>query len=66
VREQWMAQLERVASDGGLFLTICHAEITGAEPARVQVLDDVAAATAADSRVRLCTVGQIADEVLQG
>jgi peptidoglycan/xylan/chitin deacetylase (PgdA/CDA1 family) len=66
VRQQWRAELERVAAEGGLFLTICHAEITGADPARVQVLDDVVAAAAADSRVRLMTVGQLAEEVLQG
>lgn len=64
VREQWLAQLDRVASSGGLFLTICHAEITGADPARVQVLDDVVAAATADARVRCLTVGALADEVL--
>ncbi|MEY2569049.1 MAG: hypothetical protein QOE35_3578 [Actinomycetota bacterium] len=66
VREQWMAQLERVASDGGLFLTICHAEITGADAGRMRVLDEVVASAAADTRVRLLTVGQVAEEVLQG
>jgi peptidoglycan/xylan/chitin deacetylase (PgdA/CDA1 family) len=64
VREQWMGQLERVIDNGGLFLTICHAEITGADLSRLRVLDDVVAAAARDERVRLMTVGEIAQEVL--
>ncbi|MDQ1373575.1 MAG: peptidoglycan-N-acetylglucosamine deacetylase, partial [Actinomycetota bacterium] len=44
VREQWLAQLDRVAAEGGLFLTICHAEITGADVGRLRVLDEVVAA----------------------
>jgi hypothetical protein len=64
VRDKWMAQLAKVAEDGGLFLTICHAEITGADLSRLRVLDDVVAAAAQDDRVRLMTVGEVADEVL--
>jgi peptidoglycan/xylan/chitin deacetylase (PgdA/CDA1 family) len=66
VRAQWMEQLERVATNGGLFLTICHAEITGADEGRLSVLEEVVAAAAVDTRVRLLTVGQVAEEVLQG
>jgi peptidoglycan/xylan/chitin deacetylase (PgdA/CDA1 family) len=65
VREQWTGQLEKVAEQGGLFLTICHAEITGADLSRLRVLDDVVAAAAADDRVRVMTVGQLAEEVLR-
>jgi peptidoglycan/xylan/chitin deacetylase (PgdA/CDA1 family) len=64
VREQWMGQLEKVIDNGGLFLTICHAEITGADLSRLRVLDDVVAAAVADERVRLMTVGEVAAEVL--
>ena len=64
VREQWTRELEKVAEHGGLFLTICHAEITGADLSRLRVLDDVVAAAAADDRVRVMTVGQVAEEVL--
>ena len=64
VRAQWTEQLGKVAEQGGLFLTICHAEITGADLSRLRVLDDVVAAAVADDRVRVMTVGQIADEVL--
>jgi peptidoglycan/xylan/chitin deacetylase (PgdA/CDA1 family) len=64
VREQWTRELENVAENGGLFLTICHAEITGVDLSRLRVLDDVVAAAAADKRVRVMTVGQVAAEVL--
>jgi peptidoglycan/xylan/chitin deacetylase (PgdA/CDA1 family) len=66
VREQWLAQLDDVADEGGLFLTICHAEITGADRARVAVLDDVIAAAVADDRVRIATAGELAEEALGG
>lgn len=65
VREQWMGQLQKVAEDGGLFLTICHAEITGADLSRLRALDDVVAAAVADDRIRLMTVGEVAAEILE-
>ena len=65
VREAWLASLRRVAERGGLFLTICHAEITGADLSRLRVLDDVIAAAVADRRVRLLTVGELAEEILE-
>lgn len=64
VREQWLGQLDEVAAKGGLFLTICHAEITGVDLSRLRVLDDVVAAAVADDRVRVLTVGEVAEEVL--
>jgi peptidoglycan/xylan/chitin deacetylase (PgdA/CDA1 family) len=64
VRGQWLEQLDKVADEGGLFLTICHAEITGADQARVAVLDDVMGAAVADDRVRIATAGELAAEVL--
>ena len=65
VREQWSRELTKVAEQGGLFLTICHAEITGADLSRLRVLDDIVAAAVSDERVRVTTVGQVAEEVLR-
>lgn len=63
VRDQWLTQLDRVAARGGLFVTICHAEITGADRARVAVLDEVVGAAVADPRIQLRTIGEVAEEV---
>jgi peptidoglycan-N-acetylglucosamine deacetylase len=58
VRDAWLGALGR-----DLFVTICHAEITAVEDARLAVLDDVVAAAARDESVRVATVGQVAREV---
>lgn len=60
VRDQWLRTLDRVAETGGLFLTICHAFITGVDAARLAALDAVMAAAVADRRVVICTVGEVA------
>jgi len=60
VRDQWLARLAEVAEQGGLFLTICHAFITGVDDERLAVLDAVVAAAARDTRVTICTAGEIA------
>src|SRR5207248_6909673 len=41
VQEKWMSGLEKVGEDGGLFLTICHGSITGADDERVAAFDRV-------------------------
>lgn len=64
VQDAWLAALHTVVTGGGLFLTICHAFLTGVEPARLAALDAViAAARAAD--VEICTAGEIADRILR-
>ena len=61
VRESWLAELDKAAStDHGLFLTICHAFLTGAEPGRIAALDAVMAAAVADRRVRVAAAGEVA------
>jgi peptidoglycan/xylan/chitin deacetylase (PgdA/CDA1 family) len=63
VRDAWLAALERSVERDRPFLTICHPEITGIEPARIAALDAVIAAAVADPRVELCTVGAIAARI---
>lgn len=63
VRDRWLAQLERVAADGGLFLLICHAFISGVDEARLAALAAVMEAAAKDPRVSIRTAGEIARDV---
>jgi peptidoglycan/xylan/chitin deacetylase (PgdA/CDA1 family) len=60
VRDAWLAELDKAAADDGLFLLICHAFITGIDPARVDALRAVMEAALADGRVVLETVGEVA------
>jgi len=60
VRAAWLRALTRVAQDGGLFLTICHAFITGVDAARLAALDAVMAAAVADARITILSAGEIA------
>ena len=60
VRDAWLAELDKAASSGGLFLTICHAFLTGAEQARIDALDAVMAAAVADNRVEVRSAGEVA------
>ena len=64
MRIAWLRALERVARDGGLFLLICHAFITGVDDARLAVLEDVVRAAAADDRIAIHTAGEIAEMTL--
>ena len=64
VRTRWLAALEDVAARGGLFLTVCHAFITGVDRGRTAVLRDVMEAALADPRVTVCTTGGVAHELL--
>ena len=60
VRDAWLAELDKAATNGGLFLTICHAFLTGAEPERIDALDAVMAAAVADPRVEVRSAGEVA------
>jgi len=63
VERQWSSALEKVAGSGGLFLTICHGFITGADDKRVAAFDHVIG-RAQELGFDLLTAGQIADRVL--
>jgi peptidoglycan/xylan/chitin deacetylase (PgdA/CDA1 family) len=63
VRDGWLRALARVAETGGLFVTICHAFITGVDAARLAALDAVMAAAVADERVVICTTGGVAADL---
>lgn len=62
VRDAWLAALQRAIARGGLFVTICHAFLSGVAPARLAALEAVISA-AQDAGVEICTVGQVADRV---
>jgi peptidoglycan/xylan/chitin deacetylase (PgdA/CDA1 family) len=63
VRDQWLAGLARVAEQGGLFLLICHAFITGVDEARLAALGAVMEAAVRDPRLCIRTAGEIAAAV---
>ncbi len=60
VRDQWLERLAAVAEQGGLFLVICHAFLTGVDEERLAALDAVVAAAVRDERVTIRTAGAIA------
>jgi len=64
VQREWTAALDRVATKGGLFLTICHGFITGADEERLAAFDRVVA-RAQDKGFELLTAGQVAARVLE-
>lgn len=64
VLDRWLRALDRVAADGGLFVLICHAFITGVDAERMAVLDAVLRAAASDRRIRILTAGEVAAAVL--
>jgi peptidoglycan-N-acetylglucosamine deacetylase len=66
VRELWLRALARTACEGGLFVTVCHAFVTGLDEARIEVLGEVMAAAAADPRVAVMQVGEVAGLLLSG
>jgi peptidoglycan/xylan/chitin deacetylase (PgdA/CDA1 family) len=59
VRDAWVAAVRKTAARDGLFVTVCHAFLTGVEPARVAALAAVIAAARA-AGLEICTVGQVA------
>jgi peptidoglycan/xylan/chitin deacetylase (PgdA/CDA1 family) len=60
VRDGWLQTLETVAARGGLFVLICHPEITGNDPSRVDALAAVIYAAVSDPRVEVTTIGGVA------
>jgi peptidoglycan-N-acetylglucosamine deacetylase len=63
VRDAWLRALDRAAAQGGLFLLICHAFITGTDPRRLSALEAVMAAAVADARIEVLTAGEVAKRV---
>jgi peptidoglycan-N-acetylglucosamine deacetylase len=63
VRELWLEALRRTVERGGLFVTVCHAFVTGVDERRLAVLEAVVDAAARDERVRVCTLGEVADGI---
>jgi peptidoglycan/xylan/chitin deacetylase (PgdA/CDA1 family) len=63
VRDQWLAELARTAEEGGLFLLICHAFITGVDEPRLAALAAVMEAAVDDPRISIRTAGEIAAAV---
>jgi peptidoglycan/xylan/chitin deacetylase (PgdA/CDA1 family) len=64
VLDGWLRTLDRVAAQGGLFLLICHAFITGIDDERLTVLDEVMRAAVSDPRIRITTAGEVAAGML--
>ena len=65
VERQWSATLDRVGEGDGLFLTICHGFITGADGGRLAALDRLVG-RAQDDGFELLTAGEVAERVLKG
>ncbi|MBI1814707.1 MAG: polysaccharide deacetylase family protein [Deltaproteobacteria bacterium] len=63
VRDRWLHALNDTAAHGGLFLTICHAFITGVAEARLAALGAVMSAARADERITILTAGEIAQRL---
>jgi peptidoglycan/xylan/chitin deacetylase (PgdA/CDA1 family) len=63
VEGEWAAALEKAGANGGLFLTICHGFITGADDSRLKAFDSVVG-RAQDGGFELLTAGQLAERVL--
>jgi peptidoglycan-N-acetylglucosamine deacetylase len=65
VRDAWLAALGKAVARNGLFVTICHAFLTGVDPARLAALAAVIDAARAQG-AEICTVGAVADRLLSG
>jgi peptidoglycan/xylan/chitin deacetylase (PgdA/CDA1 family) len=63
VRALWLEALRRTVDRGGLFVTVCHAFVTGVDEHRLAALEAVIDAAMGDERVRVCTVGEVADRL---
>jgi peptidoglycan/xylan/chitin deacetylase (PgdA/CDA1 family) len=60
VRDVWLRTLSTVAERGGLFVLICHPEITGSDHSRLASLEAVIYAAVSDARVEVTTTGDVA------
>jgi peptidoglycan/xylan/chitin deacetylase (PgdA/CDA1 family) len=63
VRDAWLAALHKTLARGGLFLTICHAFLTGVDAYRLAALEAVITAARA-SGASVSTLGEVADRLL--
>lgn len=62
VRDAWLAALDKAAARNGLFVTICHAFLTGVDQRRLAAL--AAVIDAARTRgMEICTVGSVAERL---
>jgi peptidoglycan/xylan/chitin deacetylase (PgdA/CDA1 family) len=61
-RDAWLAALGKAIDRGGLFVTVCHAFLTGIDPARLAALEAVITA-ARQGGVDVCPVGAVADRM---
>lgn len=64
VAERWKVALRKSAEQHGLFVLICHAFLTGLDPARLEALGEVIAAAVGDEDIEVCTVGEVAKRIL--
>jgi peptidoglycan/xylan/chitin deacetylase (PgdA/CDA1 family) len=64
VRDLWLDALQRSVERGGLFVTICHAFVTGIDERRLAALEAVVDAAVRDDRVHVCTIGEVAERML--
>lgn len=60
VEERWLHALGRAIEEGGLFLVIAHAFISGVDEQRLDVLDRVMTAAISDDRATVMSAGDIA------
>ena len=63
VRDTWLRALERTTAHGGLFLTVCHAFITGVDDQRLAALDAVMQAAVSEARITIMTTGEVARQI---
>jgi len=63
VRDAWLAALRAATGRGGLFVIICHAFLTGVDPARLAALEAVIDAAHA-AGVEIGTVGAVAERLV--
>ena len=66
VGERWKRALRKSVERGGLFVLVCHAFLTGIDPARLAVLEEIIDAAVSDESIHVCTTGAVAELVLTG
>jgi peptidoglycan/xylan/chitin deacetylase (PgdA/CDA1 family) len=64
VRDLWLEALRRTIDRGGLFVTVCHAFVTGVDERRMAALEAVVEAAVHEERVHVCTLGEVAERLL--
>jgi len=66
VRESWLRVLARTASEGGLFVTVCHAFVTGLDVERTEMLGEIMRAALRDPRITVLQAGEVAELLRAG